>query len=134
MSACSWASRRTSLATVASRPRGARINVRVESSLRPCVTGSLRQRIGIAVIGRHTAQYPLERLQWLAHADAGAADGEFADRGFVPAAAFLHHRDRAANAAPGLEIANEDHGVGKVSDIDVLAHVAHQAVLGHGEE
>ena len=46
------------------------------------------------------------------------------------AAAHLHHRDRLANLAVELEVAQEDYRVGEVARVDRGVHLrAHQAVL-----
>ena len=61
-------------------------------------------------------------------------DAEFADRVLVRAGALLDDRHRAPHAAERLEIAQHDHGVGEIGDIDRLLHVADHAVLRHGQE
>ena len=121
-----------SRATAASRPCGARISARSEMSrftrLPPPATSAARRP------ARHAAKNALETHQRLAQRNPAAVDAIFADRVFVRAGALLDHRYRPPNPPERLEIAQQDHGVGKVGDVDRRFHVADQAVLRDGEE
>jgi hypothetical protein len=106
MSACSLASRKISFATMASRPRGARIKTRSERGLTDCLTLFFPQQwLTAADIGRNAAQDALKFLQCRSDFDAAAADAEFADSVLVRSGSFLDRRDRPPHAAQGLEIA-----------------------------
>ena len=58
---------------------------------------------------------------------------EVADGGVVHAAALLHDRDRLADPSLRLEVAQQDHAVGEIADVDRRVHRADQAVLREHE-
>ena len=101
-----------------------------------CVTSTLllQQRLALADINRNAAQHALKTVQRIADGQAAAVDAIFADRRFMRAGALLDDRHRAPHRAQRLEIAQQDHGIGEIGDIDRRLHVADQSVLRHRHE
>ena len=118
------ASARTVLASVASLPVGASTSTRMRrrSSPSPAGFGHVPS-FGISVLPdafEHgdAGQHAPELAQRLADADVPVVEAELADRALVRAAALLHDRDRLADLAARLEVAQQDHRVGEVARVD----------------
>src|SRR5690606_17519851 len=91
---------------------------------RPLLAGaSVTGPAGADRVG-HPGEDPGEVAQRLADPDTLAGHGELADGALVRAGAFLENRQRLAHLALGLEVTQQDDGVGEVADIDIAAHPA----------
>ncbi len=67
---------------------------------------------------RHAAQHALEVRERLADVMPRLSIVIFADRVLVRPGPLLDDRDRAAHPPERLEIAQQDHGVGQIGDVD----------------
>src|SRR4051812_27946724 len=110
--------RRHSSASVASRPVGASRAAVSESSARPVIVSVQKLRRATHELGR-AAQHPSETRQGRTDPDSlRKAQAVLADRVFMSAAALLDDRHRLPHLPFGLEVAQQDDGVGQVADVD----------------
>src|SRR5205085_3790997 len=80
------------------------------------------QHLGRATVADGTADHTLEAHDRLADLQsAAAAEAELADRALVLRRAALHHGDRRAHRAFGLEEGEHQRGVGEIAEVDVGA-------------
>src|SRR3954447_16422121 len=125
-------------ARTASRPVGARTTTRCSRSSRSGGIGlplRAHQWLGSSQVLEPSAEHPLEVLDLSSDPDPAGADAQLAHRVLVSAGAPLDQRDRLADLAEGLEVAQQDHRIGQIREVDRrLQGLSHQPRLGHHEQ
>src|SRR5688572_13315364 len=125
-----------SLASGASLPRGASTRIR---SSRPCSRGAVTVASEEGLVGArelgHARQDAAECGERFADFQAIAADLELANRAFVRARTLLEHGNRLVHRAAGFEVAQQDHRIREVADVERRRHrVADESMLGDSDQ
>src|SRR3990167_1970921 len=84
----------------------------------PALALILEQRGAGTHIGWNAPQHTLEVIQGYTYRHTAAADAIFTNGRLVGARSFFDDRNGPANFTQGLEITQQDHGVGQVGDVD----------------
>src|SRR3954471_21026210 len=128
-------------ASTPSRPVGARTSTRCSwgsSSLNFGLLGRAavaQERLGGPRVLETSAEHPLEFLDLSSDPDPAGADAQLAHRVLVGAGAPLDQRDRLADLTERLEVAQQDHRIGQVGEVDRrLQGLPHETRLGHHQQ
>src|SRR5581483_2344311 len=93
---------------------------------RPQASGlwPFHQRLGFSSIHRNATQDALETFECITENQSAICDLELADRILMRARALLDDRNGSADPALGFEIAQQDHAVGEIGDVNGCPHIA----------
>src|SRR6185295_6711210 len=106
-----------------SLPVGARIRTRLSRDSIGFIRASfLHLFLTAAEVFRYTGQYSAELGQWFADQYAFARNAKFTQSPLVITASLFYDGHRLTHFAAELEITEQHHGIGKVTDINRLGH------------
>src|SRR6185437_13620958 len=126
-------SRSSAAAAGPSRPTGARTRTRSLQSAPSASTAligvDMEKGVGFALIERRASEDAAEVGERRPDYQPARAQAVLADCILMDSAALLHHRDGATYAPFGLEVAQHQHGIAQVTDVERRLHRPHQSVL-----